>query len=86
MSEHSHNSYDKVVVEWLDAYEMESGWQTIEEAKKIKPPQVFSMGYVLKETKEFIILCADIGREGDSDCGRVTVIPKSWIKKVDLLV
>ena len=75
------------VVRWLDAYEMESGWLDIEEALKIKPPEVHSVGYVLKETKEYIILAADIGsNQIDKDVGRVTVIPGQWIvdKKIVL--
>jgi hypothetical protein len=43
------------------------------------------MGYVLKEEKEYIILAGDVGRKGDSDCGRVQVIPKSWVKRVKLI-
>jgi hypothetical protein len=76
---------EKVEIEWIDAYEMESGWHDLEDAEKITPPTVFSLGYVVKDTKEFIILSADKGRKGDSDCGRVQVIPKPWIKKIKLL-
>ena len=76
---------DKVEIEWIDAYEMESGWHDLEEAEKITPPTVFSMGYMVKDTKEYVIICADKGRKGDSDCGRVQVIPKPWIKKIKLL-
>jgi hypothetical protein len=76
---------DKVEVEWIDAYEMESGWHDLEDAEKITPPTVFSMGYMVKDTKEYVIICADKGRKGDSDCGRVQVIPKPWIKKINLL-
>ena len=74
-------------VRWLDAYEMESGWLDLEDALKIKPPEVRSVGYVLKETKEYIILAADIGSDKiDQDVGRVTVIPGQWIvdKKIIL--
>lgn len=66
---------------------MESGWLDLEEALKIKPPEVRSVGYVLKETKDYIILAADIGsNQIDKDVGRVTVIPGQWIvdKKVIL--
>jgi hypothetical protein len=76
---------DKVEIEWIDAYEMESGWHDLEDAEKITPPTVFSMGYMVKDTKEYVIICADKGRKGDSDCGRVQVIPKPWIKKIKLL-
>ena len=66
---------------------MESDWLDLEEALKIKPPEVRSVGYVLKETEEYIILAADIGsNQIDKDVGRVTVIPGQWIvdKKIIL--
>ena len=74
-------------IRWLDAYEMESGWHSIEDALKITPPEVCSVGYVLKETEEYILLAADIGSDKmDNDVGRVTVIPGQWIvdKKIIL--
>ena len=84
-SEMPNGDYTKVIVEWFDAYEMESGWQTIEYAIKIKPPIIYSLGYVLNQQKDFITIAGDIGRKGDSDCGRVQLIPKSWIKKIKLI-
>ena len=66
---------------------MESGWLDLEEALKIKPPEVRSVGYVLKETKDYIILAADMDDSKDiKDVGRVTVIPGQWIvdKKIIL--
>jgi hypothetical protein len=75
----------KVEIEWVDAFELESGWHTIQEASKMTPPTIDSLGYVVKETKEYIIICADKGRVGDSDCGRVQLIPRSWVKKVNIL-
>ena len=74
-------------IKWLDAYEMESGWLDLEDALKIKPPEVRSVGYVLKETEEYIILAGDLGSDQiDKDVGRVTVIPGQWIvnKKIIL--
>ena len=74
-------------VKWLDAYEMESGWQNLEDAIKIKPPEISSVGYVLKETQEYIILAADIGSDQmDNDVGRVTVIPGQWILEVKIII
>ena len=54
---------------------------SIEEAQKIKPPTIFSVGFILKECPEYTIIAGDLGRIGDSDCGRVQVIPGQWIKK-----
>ena len=74
-------------VKWLDAYEMESGWQNLEDAIKIKPPEISSVGYVLKETQEYIILAADIGSDQmDNDVGRVNVIPGQWILEIKIII
>ena len=40
---------------------------------------------LLNQQKDFITIAGDIGRKGDSDCGRVQLIPKSWIKKIKLI-
>ena len=74
-------------IRWLDAYEMESGWLDLEEALKIKPPEVRSVGYVLKETKDYIILAADMDDSKDiKDVGRVTVIPGQWIVEKKIIL
>ena len=47
-------------VKWLDAYEESAGWHSIEDALKMRPKPVLSVGYLLWEQKEFVILAADI--------------------------
>ena len=67
-------------IKWLDAYEMASGWHTLEEALKIKPPEVISVGYVIDENENYTIIAADLGsNKMDNDVGRVQVIPGQWI-------
>ena len=68
-------------VEWLDAYEHYAGWHSLKDAKKIRPKKVLSVGYVLEENKDYVILAADIGLHKDTDVGRLTVIPGQWIIK-----
>jgi len=59
---------------------MESGWHSLKDAMKITPPEVLSVGYVLQETKEYLLIAADIGSSKmDNDVGRVQVIPGQWI-------
>jgi len=84
-----------VVIEWVDAYEESAGWHSIEDALKMRPKPVNSLGYILKETEDYIILAGDLDPRllkelskeeikkilDDSDCGRLTVIPGQWIKK-----
>ena len=59
---------------------MASGWHTLEEALKIKPPEVISVGYVINENENYTIIAADLGsNKMDNDVGRVQVIPGQWI-------
>jgi len=59
---------------------MASGWHALEEALKIRPPKVTSVGYVIDENKEYTIIAADLGSSKmDNDVGRVQVIPGQWI-------
>ena len=47
-------------IKWLDAYEESAGWHSIEDALKMRPKPVLSVGYLLWEQKEFTILAGDI--------------------------
>ena len=59
---------------------MAPGWHTLEEALKIKPPEVISVGYIIAENDEYTIIAADLGsHKMDNDVGRVQVIPGQWI-------
>ncbi|BCV02068.1 MAG: hypothetical protein CM15mV49_320 [uncultured marine virus] len=67
-------------VRWLDAYEKESGWHSLNDALKIRPPEVLSVGYVLAETEEYLILAADIGSDKmDNDVGQGSSDPWSVV-------
>lgn len=86
--------YELYEVEWLDAYEESAGWHSIADAKKMRPKPVNSVGYVIDETEDYIILAGDLDPRllkglseeeikkilDDSDCGRLTVIPGQWKK------
>ena len=77
---------DKVEIEWFDAYEMSAGWHDLEDVLKVKLPIMKSLGYVVKETKDSITICADKNADPkEKDRGRCQIIPKGWIKKTNLL-
>ena len=60
-----------------------SGWQEEEDKKK----KNHSKNKQDKETKEYIILAADIGSDKmDNDVGRVTVIPGQWILEIKIII
>ena len=55
-----------------------------EDSKKSRLAECVSIGWLFREDDKKYVLIADIteGEEG----GRVTVIPKGWIKKIEWLV
>lgn len=66
-------------VEWVDAV-ADVGWDYEVEATKISLIQ--SVGWLIKENKDEIVLAADYS-EGDTN--RRMAIPKSWIRNKKVL-
>ena len=61
-------------VEWVDAV-ADVGWDYEVEATKIS--LVKSVGWLVRETKDEIVLAADYS---DGDTNRRMAIPKSWVR------
>ncbi len=77
-----------VEVEWVDSSGRD-GWQT-EEAAKIRPHKIYSVGYVVEEAEEFITLVESrTSLNSDNDKvqthGCALSIPKVAIKKTRIL-
>lgn len=62
-------------IKWRDANSY-SGWWDIED---IKPLNVKSTGYVVKETKNYIVLAGSVAENGQIN--NAISIPKRWIIK-----
>lgn len=73
-------------IRWLDAYEESAGWHSIEDALKMRPKPVLSVGYLLLEQKEFTILAGDIDPSLINILERANTLDEllDLIKKVDL--
>lgn len=72
---------DLVYIEWTDACE-KSGWKSLVEASRIDDEvQVKTIGFFLKQTKDFIIVSCCIGATKKNDVGGVWQIPLAWITK-----
>ena len=76
------NNFPKVCIYWYDAHDaLDTGWHEFDEIeKKSRLAECVSIGWLFREDEKKYVLIADIteGEEG----GRVTVIPKGWIKKI----
>ena len=75
----------RVCIHWYDAHDaLEQGWHDFEDiGKKADVAECSSIGCLFKEDDKKYVLIADI--TGDEQGGRVTVIPKGWIKKIEWL-
>lgn len=70
-----------VYVEWLDAYTQAAGWKNIKKLRKQKPVLVRSVGYLVKDDPDFIIVAGTYVEE-DGDCDGDVTIPRGMIKMV----
>lgn len=69
-------SYPLVKIVWRDATST-SGWHSIEEAVRLQPARVESVGWLIASTSERIVLAH--GLEEDEAIG-VMVIPRGWVE------
>jgi len=71
-----------VKVTWIDTVASVEGWEDREGLRDMPPAKVHSLGFVVKDTKEYLTLA--MTADGDSVHHRLT-IPKVCIKKVRVL-
>jgi hypothetical protein len=65
-------------VEWIDA-NSHAGWQDRSEiAKDASVSRCYSIGFVIKETKEELVIATTVS---DDEANCWIAIPKSWIRK-----
>jgi len=82
-------SYSKglpVYIEWIDAVAMDDeGWKQkshVDEFMADKDNVIRQLGYILKEDKNYLLLCYAIHDDGgDNDYSGLFKLPKVWIKK-----
>ena len=66
-------------VEWVDAL-VDSGWEKFDKVSDIHKCQ--SVGFLVRETDNSIILAAAVSEDTDGKEANATIaIPKAWIKK-----
>lgn len=73
--------FDLVEVVWDDATELPAGWS--DEVGEIEPALALSVGFLIKETKDHIILALDLDANGHHN-GR-SQIPRGMVKKLKVL-
>jgi hypothetical protein len=84
-----------VRVDWLDAHGgVLAGWKDISSVAKSKPVLAMSIGILLKETKDKLVVCPhfvgsptelSLSDDADTAADGAIGIPRSWVKKVVVL-
>tara|TARA_R100000900_G_scaffold91638_1_gene71343 strand:+ start:209 stop:454 length:246 start_codon:yes stop_codon:yes gene_type:complete len=77
-------SYPLVKVVWIDTVETsDSSWQSKEELLQETPASIDSVGYMIKQNDDYIVIAADKATKDDDDLfGRCQVIPKGVVKQM----
>lgn len=70
------------LIEWVDPYSDDSEWTSVDSID-IDLPTVYSIGHVIKETDDVVVLAHSMGRRPFKDtnevCG-IMILPKVVIK------
>lgn len=72
-----------VEVTWEDSTSWHT-WNPIEDAAKLRPDGLISIGYLVKQTKKHIVIAQTLGYDDQKLCGKgcgYFVIPAGCIKK-----
>ena len=86
--------YKKVEITWVDSTSIKSGWDFIEdiinEHTEIGMELMFSIGYLLQNTKDNVVICQSLHldpkkRKGYDRAIEYFSIPKGCIKKIEYL-
>ena len=72
-----------VYIVWHDAASMDS-WEDIAKVRDFEPHQIHTLGFLVSENENKIVVCLsiDINEDGAS---QVLTIPKSWILQLKKL-
>lgn len=70
-----------VYVEWLDAYTQKAGWKNVKKLRKQKPVLVKTVGFLVKDDPDFVIVAGTFVPT-DGDCDGDVTITRGMIKRV----
>ena len=67
------------VIQWGDAESIDQ-WESIKELKAECLPTIYSVGWILRETKDVVVMCCNFDKQNEkASC--IMLIPKSMIIK-----
>ena len=76
--------WQSVVVEWLDITSHDGAWLELKEAEEYVPTPMKTMGYLLKEENDYIVVVSTVASTMDS-VGSTNAIPRGCIQSITKL-
>lgn len=76
-----------VLIEWRDAAGgARIGWRPMKEVERQETATCYSVGFLLRQTKEEVLVVPHVATIGDQSDGDAELcIPRSWVKKITVL-
>lgn len=71
------NPEDLVLLTWVDAATSGHGWRSLDKVREQVPPTVLSVGWIIKETPDYVILISSY-MDNDNVDGDI-LVPKGMI-------
>lgn len=69
-----------VMIKWVDAVS-DDDWKYDGEQLDLEPEEIFTLGFLINDAPEFVVLALSVGVDGAS-CSQRLLIPKGWIKEL----
>lgn len=80
------HNFRLVEVHWLDIYGDVSTWTSMADALALKPADCWTVGRLIKDAEDHIVVAGTVGADRDDDVGSPVAIPRSVIQKITDLV
>ena len=74
----------KMMLKWLDITSQSEPWISLDEAVSMKPAVMVSLGWIIKETLEYITIASTVDTEEEL-VGDVNCIPRAAILEMKCL-
>ena len=65
---------------WVDSRGVSESWAPLEQLREHDLCHVWSVGWIINETEEFIQVCPHLGTDPDQGCGDMTIAKQAIVR------
>ena len=69
-----------IIINWQDTTHSDEPWLSAEDAKKLKPAEMVTIGTLIEDREDSVVVAGSWGTDGEA--GDVNCIPKSAIRNI----